>query len=428
MGYESCSGSDLAFTGAGYAAFNALILELWQKQADFDKQVARRSVRPERTDFEAAVWYQVVGSLNMKKCTTDSEVRQELETMYWDSTCDTDDLTCFLFIGFQDFAKHYRAGDLLQGCHNRGWIDWEASDDTITFVGEDSEQWGYRLSKDGRVPELADLELPAPLTSASPSLPPQPPPTASVSTGRNDAEKHEEEAETETEGVHAGEDAGGAKNAKEQLLVHVQPLDGGTFTVLLASGKHATSLDVKKAVEKAKGHSVIAQTLYSSAAEKEMGDAEQLVGYGIGRVVIGAGGAGGGGTEEGAGAAAAAAEAAAAGAAGAAGAGAVAAAGEAGVESKSLAPFVLLVVDVKRELMYVSYEKDFAAVNNEEPEDYEEDDEEHEERGKCEECNYRVVGVHTDLVDARVCAICWWENETHEHVETGEQIYDQSCD
>jgi hypothetical protein len=84
---------------------------------------------------------------------------------------------------------------------------------------------------------------------------------------------------------------------------------------------------------------------------------------------------------------------------------------------------VLLVVDVKRELMYVSYEMDFAAVDNEEPEEYDDGEEEHEERGECEECEYRVVGVHTILVDARMCAQCWWENESHEHVETGEQIY-----
>jgi hypothetical protein len=44
-------------------------------------------------------------------------------------------------------GKNYSAGQFLGGCFERGWLDLERTEETIRFVGEDDETWGYRLGE-----------------------------------------------------------------------------------------------------------------------------------------------------------------------------------------------------------------------------------------------------------------------------------------
>jgi hypothetical protein len=69
--------------------------------------------------------------------------------------------------------------------------------------------------------------------------------------------------------------------------------------------------------------------------------------------------------------------------------------------------------DGRRILHSVLYSKDL----NEEPVEYDEENAEHVQRGKCEECDYHCVSEDQTMTTHKMCPQCAWNDEGCEYVE-----------
>lgn len=228
MGYQSCSGSCLKFTKEGHEALNKLILECLKDETAEGEQIWTKK----RQGFEHAACWQCLFADEWRKLSEEAR-HPAIEGKLWDE--DEDDQ----FIGFQELGRHYESGPFIKGCHQRGWINWELSDEEIEFVGEDDEKWTYRLAEPGLVVKQG--------TAAAPKK-----------RKPNDVDS----------------------SASGQIQLTVQQANGRMIKIVL-DGLSPTVIDVKKAVQESSGHPAQGQKLFVRGQEEEMEDEHPLEHYGI---------------------------------------------------------------------------------------------------------------------------------------------------
>ena len=167
MGYWSTCESELVFTREGRRALTramlavAMLGDAEPPIDDLDDEVAQQS----RRQFHAALRYYMPRALSRAAAGEDEgggageeggeegeEARRlcMVEQYLWTEEGAEHELAGAEQLGLRMLereGKNYSAGQFLGGCFERGWLDLERTAETIRFVGEDDEMWGYRLGE-----------------------------------------------------------------------------------------------------------------------------------------------------------------------------------------------------------------------------------------------------------------------------------------